>query len=54
MKGFTPFNIHKHSFWYFYTFSVRCWAIQKQLLGLNTSFHWEHLRNKKRGDVGDQ
>jgi hypothetical protein len=24
MKGFTPFNIHKHSFWYFYTFSVRC------------------------------
>jgi hypothetical protein len=37
----------------FYTFSVGCWTIQRQLLVLNTSLHWEHLRNKKGGDVGD-
>jgi hypothetical protein len=65
LRGFNPFNIFKHSFWYligigvlllisFCTFSVGCQAIQRQLLGLNTSLHQEHLRNKKGGDVRDQ
>jgi hypothetical protein len=50
LKGFNPFNICKHSFRYlvgivvllliwFCTFLVRCQAIQRQLLGLNTSLH---------------
>jgi hypothetical protein len=26
-------------------------VVQRQLLGLRVGFHWEHLRNKKGGDV---
>jgi hypothetical protein len=64
LQGFNPFSILKHLFWYligrglfqlicFCALSVRCQAIQRQLLGLNTGLHPEHLRNKKGGDVGD-
>jgi hypothetical protein len=63
LQGFSPFNVLKHSFWYlmaigilllicFCIFSVRCSAIQTQLLELNTSLHREHLRNiKGEGEV---
>jgi hypothetical protein len=64
LQGINLFSVLKHSFWYlivigvllliwFWTFWVGCHAFQRQLLGLYTSLHREHLRNKKGGEVGD-
>jgi hypothetical protein len=60
-----PFNSLKHFFWYFIgivllmicgfcLLSVRAWKIKRQLLGLDIEMHWEPLRNRVRGDIGDQ
>jgi hypothetical protein len=64
-KGFNPFHLRKHSFWYlagismllficFLVLSVGCCTVQRQLLGLGDGLHWEYLRNKKRGRCGEQ
>jgi hypothetical protein len=63
LKGFNLFNLVKHSSWYlagisvllficFLVLSVRCCTVQRQLLVLRVGLHWEHLTNKKEGDVG--
>jgi hypothetical protein len=58
LKAFHLLNLLKHSFWYlaglftcFLVLSVRCHTVQRQLLGLGDGLHWDHLRNKKGGDV---
>jgi hypothetical protein len=62
LKGFNPFNLPEHSFLYlagismllficFLVLSFGCWTVQRQLLGLGDGLHWEHLGNKKGGDV---
>jgi hypothetical protein len=65
LQGFNPFNTLKYSFWYFIgivllmiccfcLLSVRTQKSKRQLLGLNIEIHWELLRNRVGGDVGDQ
>jgi hypothetical protein len=38
----------------FLVLSVRCYTMQRQLLGLGDRLLWEHLRNKKGADVGER
>jgi hypothetical protein len=65
LYGFNPFNTLKYSFWHliaivllmiccFCLLSVGARKIKRQLLGLDIEMHWELLRNRVGGDVGDQ